>query len=287
MVGHDVTGPAEPEDGQAGQDVALVGDRRRMHDVVGGDPVAGDHEQAVRQVVELADLPAGEQRQVGDGGGRHAVTVAAVQDADGRARGTIRNVRERMAAALALGLAAVACGAATGRVERGPSIAGCPVFPASNAWNRDVSRAPVDRRSDAYVRSIGAGRTCTRTSARTRYGIPVRSCRPASARCRSASRLRRRERPGPYPIPPRARIEGGRTATSSWSQRGTAASTSCSARARRRAAGRPPPARLDLRSNRLRPAGWTSADAAGLPILPGLVALRRGGGPARSATRCA
>ena len=39
----------------------------------------------------------------------------------------------------------------------GPRIAGCPVFPEDNAWNRDVSRDPVDPRSDAYLRSIGRG----------------------------------------------------------------------------------------------------------------------------------
>ena len=100
------------------------------------------------------------------------MTVAAAQDAAGRARGTIRNVRERVVAALALGLAAAACGAAAGRVERGPRIAGCPVFPASNAWNRDVSRAPVHPRSDAYVRSIGSANLHPDFAAR-RYGIPV------------------------------------------------------------------------------------------------------------------
>ena len=77
--------------------------------------------------------------------------------------------------------------------------------------------------------------------------------------------------PGPYPVPPRARVEGGSDRHVVVVQRGRAACTSCSARGAGRGAGRrraAPP--WSLRSNRLRRGGWTSADAAGLPILPGL-----------------
>jgi len=84
--------------------------------------------------------------------------------------------------------------------------------------------------------------------------------------------------PGPYPIPPGAPVEGagGRapmaTATCWCSTQTTRSSTRCTTRTSRRTArGRPAPARsFDLTSNALRPDGWTSADAAGLPILPGL-----------------
>jgi hypothetical protein len=66
-----------------------------------------------------------------------------------------------------------------------PRIGGCPVFPASNAWNRDVSRAPVDPRSDAYVRSID-GSTSSRPC---RDG---RSRSSAAVRCAAGERDRSR-----------------------------------------------------------------------------------------------
>ena len=84
VVGHDVAGPLKPEHRQTREHPALVRDRRRMHGVVGRDPVARDHQQprlgraacAVRraagalagELVHLADLPPGDERQVGERG---------------------------------------------------------------------------------------------------------------------------------------------------------------------------------------------------------------------------
>ena len=48
---------------QAGEDLPLVGDRRGVHDVVGGDAVGGDHEQVVVELVDLADLALGDERE--------------------------------------------------------------------------------------------------------------------------------------------------------------------------------------------------------------------------------
>ena len=90
--------------------------------------------------------------------------------------------------------------------------------------------------------------------------------RPGS--CQSRSTLRRPERPGPV----RSRstpIEAGSDAPLAL-QRGRANSTTVRSVARKRA-GQPAPVPWDLHSNALRPEGWTSADAAGLPILPGLL----------------
>ena len=67
VVVDDVPGAPEPEGRQAGEHRALVRDRRRMHDVVRRDPVAGDHQDAVAEVVHLSDLPAGDERKVGYG----------------------------------------------------------------------------------------------------------------------------------------------------------------------------------------------------------------------------
>ena len=55
----------EPQHGERREHLALVRDRRRVHDVVGGDAVGGDHQQVVAELVELADLAAGQQGQAG------------------------------------------------------------------------------------------------------------------------------------------------------------------------------------------------------------------------------
>ncbi len=175
------------------------------------------------------------------------------------------------AASAALILVVPAPAAAPG----GPRIAGCPVFPAGNAWNRDVSRDPVDPRSDAYLRSIGRGLRLHPDFGSGRqgnYGIPITIASPS----RPARSVRFTDYPdesdrGPYPIPARARVEGGADRHVLVVQRGTCRLFELYAA--RRAGGRWVAANgavWNLRSNALRPRGWTSADAAGLPIMPGL-----------------
>ncbi|HEY3189964.1 MAG TPA: hypothetical protein VGJ70_20910, partial [Solirubrobacteraceae bacterium] len=153
----------------------------------------------------------------------------------------------------------------------GGRVAGCPVFPGSNAWNRDVSRDPVDPRSAAYVRAIGRGNLHPDFASR-RYGIPItvvpRGQRRVPIRFTAYGDESDR---GPYPVPANARVEGGSDRHVIVVQRGTCRlyelfGARRTARGWDAAAG----ATWSLRSNRLRPAGWTSADAAGLPILPGL-----------------
>jgi hypothetical protein len=152
------------------------------------------------------------------------------------------------------------------------AVAGCPVFPASNPWNQDVSKAPVDPRSDAYVRSIGLDARLHPDFASRTYGIPYRIV----PRTQPKVRIRFTDYgdesdKGPYPIPPGAPVEGGSDRHVVVVQRGTCRLYELFG-ARRTASGwdAASGARFDLRSNRLRPKGWTSADAAGLPIFPGL-----------------
>ena len=179
------------------------------------------------------------------------------------------------ATAVAL-LAAAAGGVAAGATSgAGPRLAGCPVFPASNAWNRDVSHDPVDPRSDAYLRSIGIDGHLHPDFGSGRYGnygIPITIA--------SASQPRRavhftaygdESDHGGYPIP-RGRASRAAATGTCWSCSGArAGSTSSTARSAAAAAGRAASGAIfNLRSNRLRHAGWTSADAAGLPIMPGL-----------------
>ena len=176
---------------------------------------------------------------------------------------------------------------------RGPRIGGCPVFPASDAWNRDVSRDPVDPRSDEYV---ALDRRRRRRAPGLRLG-PLRELRApdhdrgsrdAGAR-RALHRLRRRVRQGPVSDP--ARRRGSRAASDRHVivvQRGRCRLYELfgAQRVRRPLGGRerrdlrpPPPApaarRLDL-GRRRRPADHARPRAA-----------RRGLARARSATRCA
>jgi len=159
------------------------------------------------------------------------------------------------------------------RSSRGGRIGGCPAFPADNAWNRDVSRDPVDPRSGAYIRALpgnlhpdfGSGRYGD-------YGIPftiVPRDQPLAPIHFTA--YRDESDPGPYPVPRDARVEGGGDRHVLVVQRGTCKLYELFG-AQRSSDGwnADSGAVFDLRSNRLRPAGWTSADAAGLPILPGL-----------------
>ena len=182
-------------------------------------------------------------------------------------------MRRLLLVLFALGLpatAALALGAGGGG-----RIAGCPVFPADNAWNRNVSRDPVDPRSAAYIRSIGAGLRLHPDFGSGRYGfygIPVTIAAATQPRrtVRFTGYPDESDRGG-YPIPASARIEGGGDRHVLVVQRG-----SCrlyELYGARRVQGRweaSNGAIFDLRSNHLRPAGWTSADAAGLPIMPGL-----------------
>jgi hypothetical protein len=153
------------------------------------------------------------------------------------------------------------------------TVAGCPVFPASDPWNQDVSRAPVAARSDAYVRSIGLDGHLHPDFAATRYGIPftVVSKSQKKVPIRFTAYGDESDK-GPYPVPLGAPVEGGSDRHVIVLQRGTCKLYELFGAQRAgdgwdAASG----ARFDLKTGRLRPQGWTSADAAGLPIFPGLV----------------
>lgn len=180
-----------------------------------------------------------------------------------------------IAAGLAPASAERAATAATGRPGPGTTLAGCPVFPRSNPWNRDISKAPVHPRSSQYIASIGAGTGLHPDFGSGRYGdygIPFRVVGREQKKVpvRFTAYGDESDR-GPYPIPLGSRIEGGSDNHVIALQKGTCRLFELY-RARR-GDGRwlaDSGAKFDLRSNALRPAGWTSADAAGLPIMPGL-----------------
>jgi hypothetical protein len=153
------------------------------------------------------------------------------------------------------------------------SIAGCPLFPASNPWRQDISRAAVDPHSSAWVANIGASTHLHPDfGSDPSYGIPYVTVPAAQAKVPIRFDAYGDESDaGPYPIPANARIEAGGDAHV------LVASGDCHIYelygARRSGTGwvADSGAVFNLLSNQLRPAGWTSADAAGLPILPGLV----------------
>ena len=165
----------------------------------------------------------------------------------------------------------------------GPSVGGCPVFPGDNIWNRRVDTLPVDANSQAYVTNIGAS-----TGMHADFGSGLWDGGPIGIPFVTVPGTQPfvpidfiwygdESDPGPYPVPANAPIEGGDASTGdrhvlvvdtgncvlyelyyalpqtdgSW-QAGSGAV-------------------FDLRSNAMRPAGWTSADAAGFAIMPGLV----------------
>jgi hypothetical protein len=156
-------------------------------------------------------------------------------------------------------------------------LGSCPVFPPDNPWNSDISALPVDGHSDEYLNRIaglggnqflhadfgGAGE----------YGIPyvtVDGAEPAVPV--SFVAYGDESDPGPYPIPLGAPVEGGsdRHVLAVDRERCTLYEL-FAATARSDHWEAESGAVFDLRSNTLRPEGWTSADAAGLPIFAGLV----------------
>ena len=190
-------------------------------------------------------------------------------------------------AALACVMAAVAL--ASAHPLRGARH--CPVFPRDNPWNQRVDKLPVAPDSARLVSSIGLG-----AYVHPDFGSGTWEGAPIGIPYMTVSRRQRRvpvnfgyageSDRGPYPIPRRAPIEGGRSSDGDRHvivvDRGRcrlyelfAAYPVAGGKRWRAGSG----ATWNLRSNRLRPRGWTSADAAGLPILPGLARyeeVRRG-----------
>ena len=164
-----------------------------------------------------------------------------------------------------------------------PTIGTCPVFPTNNYWNTRVDVLPLHPSSTTWVNSIGATAKLHPDWGNVladNYGIPfttVTSSQPKVPITFDPNGYADESDAGPFPIPPNAPIEGGSTSDgdrhvlvvdttncmlyelynafpvgggASWSVYSSA--------------------KFDLRSNALRPETWTSADAAGFAIFPGL-----------------
>jgi hypothetical protein len=163
-----------------------------------------------------------------------------------------------------------------------PTIGGCPIFSADSAWNTridDPRQFPVHPQSTTYIANMSPathlhpdwGNWST-----DHYGIPWQTVPGAQVSVPMTFSYASESDPGPYPFPTNALVEGGvgsggdmhvlviETGTcalyETWSSTYVGPGWTCGSGAK-----------FDLRSNTLRTDGWTSADAAGLPVLPGLV----------------
>ncbi|HET8899983.1 MAG TPA: hypothetical protein VFN09_14540 [Rhodanobacteraceae bacterium] len=157
-------------------------------------------------------------------------------------------------------------------VAAGPVIGGCAVFPPDNVWNTRIDQLPVAADSALWVASIGANANLHPDfGADPSYGIP-HIVVAASEMPRTVDFYWPDESdPGPYPIPLSAPIEQGDAHVLAVQQGSCKLYELYDASVSGSGWSAGSGAVFDLQSNALRPDGWTSADAAGLPILPGLV----------------
>ena len=158
----------------------------------------------------------------------------------------------------------------------GPHIGGCPVFPATNAWNQEIASTPLHPLSSQIISRLGASNLHPDFGENPLYGIPFVVVPGTQPLVPITYGLYGDESdPGPFPIPLDAPIEGGGGGGDSHVlvlQQQTCQLYELFA-ASRTASGwfADSGAKFDLLTGAPRPIGWTSADAAGLPILPGLV----------------
>jgi hypothetical protein len=164
-----------------------------------------------------------------------------------------------------------------------PGADNCPMFPADNVWNTNISRLPVSSNSAAWLASMDSASTDLHPDFGPNeggypYGIPFTLVSSQTPGVHLTFQYASESYQGPYPFGPGTAIEGGQNAPLDTDRHAIMVNTStCTLyelwQARYSASGSTAGsgAMWQLRSNALRPAGWTSADAAGLPILPGLL----------------
>jgi hypothetical protein len=198
-------------------------------------------------------------------------------------------------AILALIAALLAC--ATSAHAAGEDLGACPVFPdppaslaasapslpTQAAWNQDISKAPRDPRSAAiiaYVNAQGGAELHPDFGSPRPYGFPFSVVGPGQRKLAvNYTAYGDESDPGPFPVPAGAKIEGGNGSDGDRHVL-TVDRGNCKLYELYRAfyVAKPKPhwnadsgTAWDLRSGDRHPEGWTSADAAGLPIFPGLV----------------
>ena len=185
----------------------------------------------------------------------------------------------RTAALTAIGLLAAGLTACQTTIPGAPS---CSSLPSNNVWHAPVTNLPVNARSAAFVSNIGSTAGLKADFGSGLWdggpiGIPFTTVSGTQTKVPVTFDYASESDPGPYPIPANAPIEGGASSTGDrhvlvvdrdncklYELYSAYHQTDGSWHAGSGAV-------YDLASNALRPDGWTSADAAGLPVLPGLV----------------
>jgi len=186
---------------------------------------------------------------------------------------------ERRTLLAIVGLALLCAASPNARTQ---TLSGCAVLPANNVWNTSIDRLPVDPNSKAYVATIGADKPLVSDFGSGTFqggpiGIPFVVVPGTQPKVPLSFQYADESDPGPYPIPPDAPIEGGAQSKgdrhvlvldrdncvlyevfSAYPQSGGSWKAGSGAI-------------FKLNSNSLRPDTWTSSDAAGLPVVPGLV----------------
>jgi hypothetical protein len=170
------------------------------------------------------------------------------------------------------------------QVEAAPAVGPCPAFPAGNVWNTDISSLPVHPSSAAWLGNMGGASRLLHpdfgpSGGSVPYGIPFNIVDASHPKINLTFQSSDESDRVPYPFGSDTSIEGGPEATGDRHAimidqstctlfelynayyNGPSNSTAGSG------------ATWNLAANALRPAGWTSADAAGLPIFPGLLRL--------------
>jgi hypothetical protein len=150
---------------------------------------------------------------------------------------------------------------------------GCTLFPKNNIWNTRVDGLPVDPKSDVWLRTMEAGTTNLHPDfGPPDYGLPFDVVTNRHKTVRISFLYSNESDHVRYPLGPKTPIEGGSDHHALIVNESTC--TLYELYDVDWNGGKPTAgsgAVWDLSSNALRPDGWTSADAAGLPILPGLV----------------
>lgn len=154
-----------------------------------------------------------------------------------------------------------------------PPTTTCQVFPAENIWNADISTLPVHGRSAQWLGSMAAATTHLHPDfGAPPYGFPYNVVDNTHPTVSLTFQYASESDPGPYPVGADTSIENGSDRHALIINRDTCTlyelyNLSGSGSSWTAGSG----AIFSLGSNALRPSGWTSADAAGLPIFPGLV----------------
>ncbi len=163
-----------------------------------------------------------------------------------------------------------------------PGATSCPVTPANSYWHANVTGLPVSSHSADYIATSGKDSPMHADFGSGNYdggpiGIPYITVPGTQAKVKVTFTEPGESDPGPYPIPSNAPIEGGPNSTG---DRHVLVVDKDNCKLYEMDAAKPKAdgtwkaysgATWSLTSNAMRPSTWTSADAAGLPILPGLV----------------